>query len=345
MGQPPAAMSAKSPALSHRTREGQGTRIWCVERMGQPPSRLSPNLFPQPAKPNNHAARIRFVKAVSQKTIVEMKRVLGTIVNRHLNYGDLLYERDFPDWFVIRGAQTYSWDWTAMLVELRRGAFFFVQDITGWQTCIVSDHPSLTREQAKLLGEAYTQRLAAFATSLPGSESLLRSLQLDGFEVNKEKLMLVPLEGPVSAAEEEDRITKLARTSGIPESVLVLKHMADAHSLYTEGKYHSSLNESRNLIQALIDGISVETDRHAKHSPALPGGAANRVDYLSKVGFFTPDEKAALLSGWGSLSAGSHPGVPEREQARIGLILAFEFAQLLMLKFTNWRTNAYRAFS
>jgi hypothetical protein len=51
------------------------------------------------------------------------------------------------------------------------------------------------------------------------------------------------------------------------------------------------------------------------------------------VGFFTADEKSSLLSGWGSLSAGSHPGVPEREQARIGLVVALEFGQLLMWKF------------
>jgi hypothetical protein len=310
------------------------------ESMGQPPMSAKSS-----AEPSGQTARISVVKTVSQKTIVELKRVFEAIINRNSNYGDLLYERDFPDWFVIHATQAHSWDWTSMLVELRRGAFFFVQDITGWQTCIVNDRPDLTPEQAKLLGEAYIQRLAAFATTLPGSDSLLRSLQLDGFDVNKERLRLVPLEGPVSAAEEEDRLTKLAKTSGIPDSGIVLKHMADAHSLYTDGKYHSSLNESRNLIQALIDGISVETDRHGKHSTGLPGGTANRVDYLSHVGFFTPDEKAALLSGWGSLSAGSHPGVPEREQARIGLILAFEFAQLLMLKFGNWRANAYRAFS
>jgi hypothetical protein len=56
---------------------------------------------------------------------------------------------------------------------------------------------------------------------------------------------------------------------------------------------------------------------------------------LRNVGFFTPDEQAALNSAWGSLSAGAHPGVPEREQARIGLILALEFGQLLLMKFTN----------
>ena len=115
------------------------------------------------------------------------------------------------------------------------------------------------------------------------------------------------------------------KTSGVPEVSTVLKHIADAHSLYTDGKWHPSLNESRNLIQALIDGISMETGKHGNHSMGLPGGTANRIDFLFNVGFLTSDEKAALTAGWGSLSAGSHPGVPEREQARIGLVLALEF--------------------
>ena len=110
-------------------------------------------------------------------------------------------------------------------------------------------------------------------------------------------------------------------------------------------KDHPSLNESRNLLQALIDGISAETNAHGKHSTGLPGPTKDRIEYLRKVGFFTTDEEAALKSGWGSLSAGSHPGVPEREQARIGLILALEFGQLMLMKFANWKANAYKAFS
>jgi hypothetical protein len=164
-------------------------------------------------------------------------------------------------------------------------------------------------------------------------------------DVNNEKLTLVPLEGPVSANEEEDRLTNLVKTSGVPEVPTALKHIADANSLYTSGSYHPSLNESRNFIQVLIDGISIETDRHGNHSTGLPGGTANRIDYLFNVGFLNADEKAALNSGWGSLSAGSHPGVPEPEQARIGLILALEFGQLPMHKFANWKVNGYRGFS
>jgi hypothetical protein len=110
-------------------------------------------------------------------------------------------------------------------------------------------------------------------------------------------------------------------------------------------KDHPSLNESRNLVQALIDGISTDTDAHGNHSWGLPGPTKGRIEYLTKVGFIEPDLEAALKSGWGTLSAGSHPGVPDREQARIGLILALAFGHLLLIKFTNWKANAYCRFA
>jgi hypothetical protein len=121
---------------------------------------------------------------------------------------------------------------------------------------------------------------------LASGEPVVRSLQLDGFDVDKAKLKLVSLEGPVSARQEEDRLTGLVKNSGVPNSRIVLKHIEDAQSLYAEGKYHPSLNESRSLMQALIDGISVETDAHGEHSTKLPGGTSNRIKYLKDVGFF-----------------------------------------------------------
>jgi hypothetical protein len=204
------------------------------------------------------------------------------------------------------------------------------------------------------LGELLIRKLAAICVvllpDLPAkfynvAQSLPRSLQLDGYDVDKANVRLVPLEGAVSAKQEEDHLTKLVKTSDVPASDVVLKHIEDASSLYAEGKDHASLNESRNLIQSLIDGISTETNTHGKHSTGLPGNTKDRIEYLTKVGFFKPDEEAAFKSGWGSLSAGSHPGVPEREQARIGLVLALEFGQLLMMKFTNWKANNYKRFS
>jgi hypothetical protein len=283
---------------------------------------------------------------VSQRSIVAMTRVFDVFLNRTINYGEILYEHDFPDWFIAQATQRHDWNWPSLLIDLRRGTFCFVRDRIGGTRCIVPlDIPIHTEGDAAVLGEVFIQRLAAFATTLPGSEELLRSLQLDGFDVDKVKWKLVPLEGPVSAQEEEDRLTDLVRNSGIPQDHIVLKHIRDASSLYAEGKDHPSLGESRNIIQVLIDGISTETAAQGSHSTKLPGGTSNRIGYLKDVGFLTPDEQSAFNSAWGTLSAGAHPGVPDREQARIGLVLALEFGQLLLMKVTNWKANAYRSFS
>jgi hypothetical protein len=285
-------------------------------------------------------------KVVSQRSIVAMTRVFDLFINRPLNFAEILYEHDFPDWFIIQATQRHDWNWVPLLIDLRRGTFCYVRDNIGGIRCIVPlNIPIHTEGDAAVYGEYFIQRLAAFATTLPGSEELLRSLQLDGFDVDKVKWKLVPLEGPVSAQAEEDGLTRIVKNSGLPQTAVILKHITDASSLFAEGKDHPSLNESRSLIQALIDGISAETDAHGKHSTNLPGGTANRIEYLRKVSFLTQDEEAAFKSCWGSLSAGSHPGVPDRDQARIGLILALEFGQLLLLKFTNWKANAYCAFS
>jgi hypothetical protein len=221
-----------------------------------------------------------------------------------------------------------------ILMDMRDGRFFFCHNtLSTSRQSIVSRY--LSDDDAKSLGEDLIQRLAAYASTLPESADLRRSLQLDGFHVDRENLRLVPLEGNVSAQEEESRLTTLVRNSGVPQPNVVLKHIEDANSLYTQGNFPSSLNESRNLVQALVDGISEETNKHGQHLRGFPEGTtqtANRIRYLFDVGFFTKDEQEANVSCWKFLSSGSHPGIPEQEQARIGLILALEFGQLLVIK-------------
>ncbi|HSY91209.1 MAG TPA: hypothetical protein VK812_07535 [Candidatus Binatus sp.] len=238
-------------------------------------------------------------RVVSQRSIVAITRVFNLFLNRTLNYGEILYEHDFPDWFIVQATQRHDWNWVSLLIDSRRGTFFFVRDNIGGTRCIVPlNIPIHTDRDAAVFGEYFIQKLAAFATTLPSGEELVRSLQLDGFDVDKVKWKLVPLEGAVSAEQEEDHLTKLVKASGVPATDVVLKHIEDASSLFAEGKDHPSLNESRSLIQALIDGISTETNTHGKHSRKLPGPMKDRIEYLTKVGFFVPDEEASLKAGW-----------------------------------------------
>ena len=284
------------------------------------------------------------MKPLSQRTLVRMMEVFSGA--RSINFARLLYEHDFPAWFVSQATGGYLLDWDEIFVSLRTGRFFFPHNdyfaVPG--RTIAGDF--LQNHEAIALGEVFIRKLAALATTLPNGDSVANALDLEGFSADRKKLQLIPLESPVSAQVEEDALTTMVNRSGISDGKTVIKHIVDASSLYVDKKYHPSLNESRNLLQCLIDNIGADTHKSGAHSTrGFPGGTANRIDYLRDVGFLTVDETAAYKSAWGALSAGSHPGVPERDEARIGLVLALEFGQLLLLKFESWKAGAFKRFA
>jgi hypothetical protein len=113
---------------------------------------------------------------ISQRSIVAMKRVFDVFVNRQLDYAEILYEHDFPDWFVSQASQRHEWNWPGLLLDLRNGNFFFAPQFGGaLDLSILPGQPLLTESGAKEYGEYFIQKLAAFATTLPGSEELTRS--------------------------------------------------------------------------------------------------------------------------------------------------------------------------
>jgi hypothetical protein len=289
-------------------------------------------------------------EVLSQRTVAGVKRIFEQLMLTK-DMKDVLYEHGLPDWFIRQMYERYNWNWMEALWALRSGDFFWPRNQYGDEVETIIPEGPFSSVHLKDLGEWLIRKLAAVAVvlsirGLPSlGLSLSRSLELDGFVVDEKNEQLIPLEGPISARQEEDRLTRLVNKSELPNPHVVLQHIEDANSLYTEGKGHSSLGESRSLIQALIDGVSTETDTYGKHSTKLPGGTGPRIEYLRNVGFLTPDEQTAFNSAWGMLSSGSHPGVPEQEQARIGLILALEFGQLLLMKFNNWKNNGYSSFS
>lgn len=259
----------------------------------------------------------------------------------------MLYKYDFPDWFVTQVENYYDFDWDLILRDLRNRRFFYLGDWADSFRNITGNF--LDEAGADEMGELLIQRLAALLVAALNAnrygELVCRELELSGFRVDPTRLCLVPLEGPVSESEEEELLASLIRQSALPSQGTVLKHLSDARRNYVSGGDHESLNESRSFVQAVIDDITTETGSVGGHALSMPAGTANRIEYLRRVGFLTADEESAFRSAWGTLCAGSHPGVPARHEARIGLILALEFGQLLVLKFTNWKKNRCRSFS
>jgi hypothetical protein len=255
------------------------------------------------------------------------------------------YEHGFPDWFITRARGEYLFDWREVIPALRNTRFFFTNGYFDPPGANITDRPYLSPAEAASAGEVLIERLTALAATLPQGEAVRRSLELDGLRANGGNLTLEPADSVVSEQQEENRIIGLVKQSQLPGEAVILRHLADADDLFVQGKDHASIGEGRNLLQALIDDMSAATNANGGHSVGYPGGMANRLQYLQEVGFFTPDEKTAFGAAWGFLSAGSHPGIPSRDEARIGLILSLEFSQLLLLKFVNWASNGFRKFT
>lgn len=254
------------------------------------------------------------------------------------------YENNFPDWFITRARDSYSFDWRRIIPDLRNTNFFFTHGYFEGPGANITGELYLTEAEAVATGETLIERLTVLAATQSQGEAVRRSLELEGFRVNAGNLTVEPATSMVNEQEEENRLVTLIKQSRLQNEVVILKHLGDAHELFVQGKDHPSIGESRDLIQALIDDTSGATHAHGGHSAGYPGGTANRLQYLQDVGFFTPDEKAAFGAAWGFLSAGSHPGIPSRDEARIGLILSLEFAQVLLLKFTKWAASGFRGF-
>jgi len=284
---------------------------------------------------------------LSQRTLVAVIRTLREqrSATHGADIGELLYENDFPDWFVTHSRSGYSFDWGRILPEVRNTQFFFVHGYFSAPGANITGTNYMSKQDAEVLGESLLRRLAAFAATLPSGQSVERSLELDGLRVDKKNLKLLPFDSVNSEREEEERVVSLVNQSGLTNSKVVLQHIGDASELFLQQKDHPSIGEARNFVQALIDGISADTHAYGGHAIGYPGATANRLKYLEDVGFFTADEKTALGSAWGFLSAGTHPGIPSRDEARIALILSLEFGVMLLLKFSNWKANAFRAFS
>ena len=159
-------------------------------------------------------------------------------------------------------------------------------------------------------------------------EQLRLSLLLDGLEISHGQI--ISIEGPISVTREKSRLLKNLESSSFFQKVVIAKHLKDAEDLFAEGKMHPAMGEARSALQAGIeDTVTLVEAKVQKKSGA---GVGNQIEFLSKHSLFSPDEDAAFRAAWGFLSAGAHPGLPQDESGRIGLIFGLEFLQVLLLK-------------
>jgi hypothetical protein len=257
----------------------------------------------------------------------------------------ILFEHGLPEPLLTHADQHYHFNWDRIIRALESGEFFTTQYGP------VVPETELPPQKYEEAGQVFLAKMAAivvvgdFGPTGPVKgglkiESLVRSLEHDGLAVDMKSVKLVPIEGPVTLEEEQNRLEEMIDMSGLPGSAVAKKHLQDAAENYLDGtKDHSSLGESRALLQCLVDDSAEQIANTGRSQVGLPGGTANRLDYLERNNFLAPDEKAAFGAAWGFLSAGAHPGMTPREQARMGMVLSMEFSQMLIQKWLHWRAQ------
>ena len=118
-------------------------------------------------------------KVISQRTLVSAMCALrghGTAAHEleePPDLGELLYENDFPDWFVTHSRSQYSFDWLQILPAVRNTQFLFPHTYYGGPGTNITGKPCLGKDEAAATGKWLLQRLAALASTgrTPNSES------------------------------------------------------------------------------------------------------------------------------------------------------------------------------
>jgi hypothetical protein len=225
-----------------------------------------------------------------------------------------LFEYGFPDWLPKAVAEWHG-DWTALVPHIH----------SGWV------YSSSKIKIGEAVGHSILVRLIAMVLQEPGHaeviDPLRRSLQLDGFEFTDK---LIPISGLVSADSEKNVLLLLLKQAKIGRKDVITKHIEDAEDLFTAGKYHPAINEGRNAFQAVIEEVS--TLAESKFFKRSGAGLKNQVEFLEQNLVLSADERSSVMSAWGFLSSGSHPGLSQEQHGRIGTIFSLEFCQMMLLK-------------
>jgi hypothetical protein len=197
------------------------------------------------------------------------------------------------------------------------------------------------------LAEYLCLRIDALRTDLPEvkvwRENLLASLTLDGFSLVGGKF--VPSDSAViDQAGETTLLREQIKKASFPRESLILGHYEQAEELFVDRKWHPAIGEWRSFFQAVIQDIAEITGHNRSDVKKSDGTMKDDLRFLLQTRFFSEDEWTIVGAVWGFLSAGSHPGISLPHQARIAMIQALCFGQVLSSKYLVWRDNSFKGY-
>ena len=176
----------------------------------------------------------------------------------------------------------------------------------------------------------------------PTLEQLKASLEMDGYVYQEGHLY--PTESAIiDTIEERTALERLVDSVAIKEKAVIKHHIQESEKAYAEQRWGHSISDARNFLESILREIAAAHFLKTKGSPIpepIYKWAAKVREYLLTESMIDKSEQDALWKIYGLLSnTGSHPNIPEKDQARLMRHLSLTFSQYILLQWEGYLKN------
>lgn len=238
---------------------------------------------------------------------------------------------------VLEHFESRHWNFRGILPELRDGSF---ADHFVGQNLPEHSHGHYLLGLATTLDGIYQNLgmsgMAAFA-------AFKQSLQNDGYVPNRNQ----PATTEMSIVDIPAELSLLEQTidrSRHDDKAALANYFTVARKEFDNGRWGPSMGEWRKFFGEILRGVWRFTRLNNGRAGALveKPPIPHTLNFLAEFGFFTKDEWNAYSSAWGFLSAGDHPGVGDRDLARLSITLAMTFGHACLEKLEHWDGERFK---
>jgi hypothetical protein len=280
----------------------------------------------------------RSAKLLADLLAVEFTDMRSNHTSDHIDTSSLyvfVYEADFEPWFCnLIQRNAYPSTLRDFVMKLETGEAIF----SATEKWTRESRLQRSRELLMSLADTVVGRQSGRGVRSPGRfRALTASLELDGYQVRDGKL----LDAESEANEVEEERGELANhyaELALPNLRIVQNHLNLSEEHYLAGKWGDCIGNSRHYFEQVLEDVADAWSKRAG-SPAFPSGKVMPVkirEYLRDAGLWNEDEFQAFGKLYGLLSAtGGHPGMSEKDQARIFRRLALSMVQFMLLRYES----------
>lgn len=257
------------------------------------------------------------------------------------DFYDFLYERDYPEWFLLLTKTLRSHDERSILeyiMGLNIGDF-------GWRfnQSINIETKKKLMESAKIilynlvidtLNNTNNRERAPKIHNL--HQKLIYQLELDGYIYQNNQLYKSE-NNIVNTEEESGIIHKLVTEMQLSNQNVIFHHLKLIETDYLDQKWDDSISNSRKFLESVLQEIAKRYSQVFKGemlSDEYVKKAINIRKYLEDEQVFSEEEITIYRTSYGLLSAtGNHPYIAEKDQAALMQNMVMTLAHFALLRY------------